>query len=236
MGFAMRKTLVLVAVAAVSMVATAEVAYIYENDGKTYAATVSAAETSISDEAIGVLNENTVTNFVIRGDKAFLVDKGSSFTGDVLLDLKANITFATDNVLGVAPGVIRSGKDRLIYLEGATVSKKLEIDCEGSWSKNTGLKCMAGNSLFKEEVSFTYGNFCVYPYVNSYVRFEGGMAGDGYLYFREAAGGIVEITKTPINLKCPISLLEGKRTSKSDYGFHLIFSVAGNNIVTVGNR
>jgi len=230
----MRKTIVFAAASVVAIIATAEVVYTYENDSKTYVATVKTAETSISDEAIAVLDRNEITNFVIRGDKPLVVDKGSSFPGDVRLE--NSIRLAADNALGIAPGVITTGRDRLITLAGATVRKKIEMNLGESWSKYSGFSLWAGNSVFKEKVFFTMGNFNVYPYVNSYTRFEGGMDGGGYLYFREASGGTVEFTGVPVDFSYPISVLNGRRTANSDYGFHLVFSVAGNKIVAVGNK
>ena len=232
----MRKIIVFAVASAVaiSAVATAEVAYTYENDGKTYVATVMKDEASLSDEAIAVMNRNEITNLVIRGDKTIVVGKESSFSGDVRLE--SHVRLASDNALGVAPGIISAGKDRRITLAGATVRKKIEIDCEGGWGKLSGFSCWAGNSVLKEKVSFSYGNFNVYPYVNSYVRFEGGMEGRGYLYLREATGGTVEFAEIPVDISYPISVLEGSRTKTSGYGVHLVFSVAGNKIVSVGNK
>ena len=43
----------------------------YENDDKTYVATVTDANTDMSSAAAAVLNGNSVTNFVQRGDYTF---------------------------------------------------------------------------------------------------------------------------------------------------------------------
>lgn len=56
----------------------ATVAYTYENDDKTYVATVTSAETAISQEAINVLDSNAITNFVVNGTARLVVDKSST--------------------------------------------------------------------------------------------------------------------------------------------------------------
>ena len=132
MGFAMRKTLVLVAVAAVSMIATAEVAYIYENDGKTYVAEVTSAETAISDEAIAVLNANEVTNFVIKGSQRLVVDKSSTFTGDV--HVTSPVRIVAEKSLGIGPGKIYVTLKR-ITMSGGTVEKDVFFDCGTTWNE-----------------------------------------------------------------------------------------------------
>ena len=53
--------------------AMATVSYTYENDDKTYVATVTSAETTISQEAINVLDSNAITNFVVRGTARLVV-------------------------------------------------------------------------------------------------------------------------------------------------------------------
>lgn len=70
--------------------ARAEAVYSYENDGKTYVATVAAGEAATladGDGPAAVLNENNVTNFVKRGDGTLKVSANlSSFTGDLYVE------------------------------------------------------------------------------------------------------------------------------------------------------
>lgn len=79
-----------VSIAFAAGAARAEAAYSYENDGKTYVATVAAGETATladGDGPAAVLNENNVTNFVKRGDGTLKVSANlSSFTGDLYVE------------------------------------------------------------------------------------------------------------------------------------------------------
>ena len=229
----MRKLIAMSSVIAVSAVAVAEAVYTYENDGKTYVATVSGAETVMSDEAIAVLNANEVTNFVVRGMHTLVVKKGSTFTGDVILE--NNVRLAADGALGVGPGVIR-GQIKKITLQSAIVRKKVELDCAGSWSENTGIVCWAGDSTFKEKVSFTYGNFGIYPYVNGTIRFEGGFEGTGYLVLRSGNGGNIVFENDPLSVPYAIQIIAPENFHNSGYSYHIDFSVPGNTFPALGHK
>ena len=229
----MRKLVAMSSVIAVSAVAVAGAVYTYENDGKTYVATVSDAETVMSDEAIAVLNANEVTNFVVRGTHPLVVKKGSTFTGDVILE--NNVRLAADGALGVGPGVIR-GEIKKITLQSAIVRKKVELDCAGSWSENTGIVCWAGDSTFKEKVSFTYGNFGIYPYVNGTIRFEGGFEGTGYLVMRSGNGGNIVFENEPLSVPYAIQIIAPENFHNSGYSYHIDFSVPGNTFPALGHE
>ncbi len=61
-------------VSLVTICASAETVYTYEDDGKTVVATVPGGETNeLSTAVVGALNDNTYTNFVKRGDGMLLV-------------------------------------------------------------------------------------------------------------------------------------------------------------------
>ena len=95
----------------------ATVTYTYENDNKTYVATVTSAETAISQEAIDVLNANAITNFVVNGSARLFVDKSSTFSGDVYANTLLRLSAV--NSLGVGPGKI-SVTTNLLTMSGAT--------------------------------------------------------------------------------------------------------------------
>ena len=84
--------------------ASAAVEYSYEDDGKTYVANVTSADTAISDEAITVLDANEITNFAVRGSAMFHVNKGSVYAGDVRAT--TDLRLSAENSLGVGPGKI----------------------------------------------------------------------------------------------------------------------------------
>ena len=84
----MKRKITTICAAAFAIAAFGE--YSYENDGKTYVATVAvgAVETLASDDAAAtVLNGNNVTNFVKRGGGTLKVSADlSSFTGDLYVE------------------------------------------------------------------------------------------------------------------------------------------------------
>ena len=112
--------------------ATAAVSYTYENDNKTYVATVTSAETSISQEAINVLDSNAITNFVVRGTARLVVDKSSTFTGDVYA--LAPLRLSAANSLGVGPGKIYVTTNKLTT-SGGTIDKEVYFDTLGLWGE-----------------------------------------------------------------------------------------------------
>ena len=178
--------------------AFAEVEYSYENDGKTYVANVTSADTAISDEAITVLDANEITNFAVRGSAMFHVNKGSVYAGDVRAT--TDLRLSAENSLGVGPGKIYV-KEHFIHMTGATVSKDVSFDCGTGWGNNTGVKLSyRSTSAFKGKVTFTDRNFILCPYVDSRLVFEGGLEGSGGIQVREATGGTVVFTNMPLRL------------------------------------
>ena len=98
--------------------------YSYENDGKTFVATVSegnVATLADGDEAAATLNANGVTNFVKRGDGTLKVSANlSSFTGDLYVeDGVYSSSPTTANAANTTAGA--TGTDYKIFVrDGAT--------------------------------------------------------------------------------------------------------------------
>ena len=212
--------------------ATAAVSYTYENDNKTYVATVTSAETSISQEAINVLDSNAITNFVVRGTARLVVDKSSTFTGDVYA--LAPLRLSAANSLGVGPGKIYVTTNKLTT-SGGTIDKEVYFDTLGSWGEQSGIGMWGGygNSTFKKKVTFSGGGFHIYTYVNARIVFEGGFEGPGCVTFREARGGTIVFTNTPIRLthNYPCNTAAGVgEPDASGFSRHYIFAVAGNSL------
>ena len=234
----MRKTLALVSVVAVSMIATAAVEYTYENDGKTYVATVTSAETAISDEAIAVLNANEVTNFVIKGSQRLVVDKSSTFTGDV--HVTSPVRIVAEKSLGIGPGKIYVTLKR-ITMSGGTVEKDVFFDCGTTWNESTGIGAWGGygTSTFKGKVSYSDRTLNVYPWANSTIVFEGGLEGTGGMYIREAEGGTVVFTNSPLltTYNYPLSFIYSDNLKVDSSGFlvHMVFTEAGNRLARFGH-
>ena len=211
----------------------ATVAYTYENDDKTYVATVSeTGDFSISDEAIAVLNRNEVTNFVVNGTARLVVDKSSTFTGDVYAFSPLRLSAA--NSLGVGPGKIYVTTNK-ITTSGGTIDKEVYFDTLGKWGEQCGIGMWGGygTATFKKKVSFSGGGFNFYPYVNSRLVFEGGFEGPGCMTVRECRGGTIVFTNTPIRLthNYPGNTAAGVgEPDASGFSRHYIFAVAGNSL------
>ncbi|MBR4651855.1 MAG: hypothetical protein IKO72_00710 [Kiritimatiellae bacterium] len=220
---------------AMAGVARAAATYTYENDDKTYVATVTSDTTTISSEALAVLDANEVTNFVKRGSSTLVVDGGSTtYTGDVFVE-NGGIRLAAENALGVGPGTIYVAPEKSLAFNGCTVAKKVYYDCGTTWQNKSGLYGQAGTSTFKEKVTFSDKNLQIYSQLNSRLVFEGGFDGKGYAYIREATGGTIVFTNVAASFAYPISQLSGTK-SGSTYCVHLVFAVAGNSIKAVGNN
>lgn len=220
--------------AAVSEHAMATVTYTYEDGGKTYVATVGAENDAISSDAIAVLDANEITNFVVRGSNALVVDKPSTYTGDVRMEAGVRVT--AQNSLGVGPGKIYVSPKKKIITNGGTVAKAVHFDSgTADWNSDTGISAWAGDSEFKGLVTFSERNFAVNPYVNSFVVFSGGMQGPGYFYLREGVGGTLVFTNVAANLSRAISVLDGAKTKSGSYAIHLVFAVAGNSLAGIGS-
>ena len=218
--------------------ATATVSYTYENDNKTYVATTSdSADIPISDEAISVLNGNEVTNFVVRGTHRLLVDKSSTFTGDVYA--LAPLRLSAANSLGVGPGKIHVTTNK-ITTSGGTIDKDVEFETLGLWGQQSGIGVWGGygTATFKKKVTFDGGGFNIYPYVNSRLVFEGGLEGSGCISFREMAGGTVIFTNTPIRLthNWPASAPAVGTPDASGFSRHIIFAVAENSMTRFSHQ
>ena len=227
----MRQAISFLAACAMSGSAMAAVSYSYEDDGKTYVANVTSAETAISDEAITVLDANEITNFAVRGSAALHVNKGTSYAGDVRAT--TDLRLSAENSLGVGPGKIYV-KEHFIHMTGAMVSKDVSFDCGTGWGNNTGVKLSyRSTSAFKGKVTFTDRNFILCPYVDSRLVFEGGLEGSGGIQVREATGGTVVFTNMPLRLSnaYPISIQSvGSLEPNQFYYYHFIFAVAGNQL------
>ena len=216
----------------------AAVEYSYENDGKTYVAEVTAAETAISDEAIAVLDANEVTNFIVRGSARLVVDKSCTFTGDVYVT--APVRLGAEKSLGVGPGKIYVTESHII-MSGGTVEKEVLFDCGSGWSDLTKLGAWGGygTSTLKGKVKYSNRTLNVYPWVNSRLVFEGGLEGSGGLQIREMAGGTLEFKNSPwlTTYGYPLSFVNSNNPTVDSSGFvvHFVFSVSGNTLARFGH-
>ena len=229
------KSIIAIAAAMSALTAAATAVYTYEGgDNKTYVATVTDADTTISADAIAVLDANEITNFVVRGSKVLVVDKPSSYAGDVRMEASVRVT--AQNALGVGPGKIYVTPKKKIIVNSGMIAKAIHFDIGTTdWNSDTGISMWQGNSELKGLVTFSDRNFAVNPYVNSFLVFSGGLQGPGYPYLREGAGGTLIFTNVAVKLSRVISVLDGAKPSSSPYALHLVFAVAGNTLAGIGN-
>lgn len=221
----------------------AGVVYTYENDGRTYVATVTGEATSISDEAIAVLSGNEVDTFIKRGEKTLNVDKCCSFAGDVIFEGGSesrnyaynDMYFMSGAVFGNGEGTIHV-KERGLGVAGCEINKKIVFDCGTTWAQLTGLKAYSGESTLKRKVTFSDRNFNIYPYSGSRLTFKGGFEGAGYLLFQESGGGVVEFADEPVSLSYPVTFWEAHRTSSGGYWVEIILSAPGNIFSAFGHN
>ena len=189
----------------------AESIYTYENDNKTLVATVTSAGETISQAAINVLDSNTVTNFVKRGDKSLTVNSGggSAFTGDVRIE-DGSIVAGGLNPLGTS-GTITVCSAKTLTLSGATIAKDVVLP-SASRDRNTTITVWAGNSqlngkLLVEKTS-DGRNYCVdfVAYANARMAFAGGLEDEdtsfsgGYIFFTPVQGGTFVFQNRPVNI------------------------------------
>ena len=217
----------IVSMAVLSVEATA--VYTYENDDKTYIATVTEADEKISSEALAVLNSNDVTNFVKRGSKVLILNAGNSFAGDICIE--GPVRAAATGAMGTGPGTIHV-KESHLTVNGCTIDKDTFFDCP-NYNDKTRLIGWAGKSIFTEKVTFGNGNFSVYPYSDCEIVFENGLEGDGYMLFRGGSGGKIVIRNKPLIVSNPISVLGGKSGA---FSYYLVFETVGNVLKALGNH
>ena len=205
--------------------------YTYENNGQTFVATVSGGETQFADAAYEVLNSNGISDFVVRGNSLLAFPKSCSYRGNVRLEQSVLLKCA--DALGVGPGTVTVAKGKYVVLQGAGISKNLAYDADAGWSQENGFRCYEGASTVNGSVTMPKdSNFTFYPYRKSSVRLTGGIAAD-YLWFRDAAGGSVEFSGSPLVLLHNVTVW-GAQPTDSGYYFRLVFSVPCNQMTALG--
>ena len=227
----------------------ATVAYTYENDNKTYVATVTDANTDMSSAAAAVLNGNSVTNFVLRGDYRLLVGSGmaSSFTGDILIegastaDQKNLLVLGSSNAMGIdhGPGTITLQHGGLVPAHNTIIAKDVAFGLNHSDWGGRMLQVWEARSV-KVNGKITTGNrnADIIGYRNSNLTIAGGLEGNaGYAYFALYGGASVKIEDHPVNIKNGFYFRYTDASSNYDSnGFqgYVDFAVAGNSMGAVG--
>ena len=221
--------------------AMAAASYSYENDNKTYVATVTSAETAISSEAINVLNSNAVTNFIKRGDKTLTVynSGANAFTGDVTIE-NSSIVVGGTNPLGPS-GKISINNQRAFVFSKATVAKDV-LFAGGAWNDNTKISVWAGTSQLNGKLMLGgESNVVVTAYDGARMTFANGFedapGSFAYPYFIPTKGSTFVFANRPVNMRSSFFIKPNTTQyplASDGFAGRFVFSVAGNKMGNLG--
>ena len=231
----------------------ATVTYTYENDNKTLVATVTDANTNMSSADAEVLNSNSVTNFVLRGDYRLIVGSGmaSGFTGDILIEgastssQKNLLVLGSANAMGIdrGPGTITLQHGGLAPANNTIVAKDIAFGLNHSdWGGRTFQIWEARNVTVNGKITTGNRNADIIGYKNSSLTIAGGIedplsGGSGYAYFALYGGARVKIENHPVIVKNAFYFRYTDDTASYDSnGFqgYVDFAVAGNSMNALG--
>lgn len=227
----------------------ATVTYTYENDNKTLVATVTDANTNMSSADAEVLNSNSVTNFVLRGDYRLIVGSGmaSGFTGDILIegastsDQKNILVLGSANAMGIdhGPGTITLQHGGLAPANNTIIAKDIAFGLNHSdWGGRTFQVWEARSVKVNGKITTGNRNADIVGYRNSNLTIAGGLEGNaGYAYFGLYGGASVKIEDHPVVIKNAFYFRYTDASSNYDSnGFqgYVDFAVAGNSMNAVG--
>lgn len=238
---------------AVAASAMATVSYTYENDNKTLVATVTDANTDMSSAEAEVLNGNSVTNFVLRGDYRLIVASGMAggFTGDILIDgastsdQKNLLVLESANAMGIdhGPGTITLQHGGLVPANNTIVAKDIAFGLNHSdWGGRMFQIWEARNVKVNGKITTGNRNADIIGYKNSNLTIAGGLedplsGGSGYAYFALYGGARVKIEDHPVIIKNGFYFRYTDVSSSYDSnGFqgYVDFAVAGNSMGALG--
>ena len=222
--------------------ALATATYTYENDDKTYVATVTDADTAISQAAIGVLNSNAVTNFIKRGTKTLKVysNGANAFTGDVVLETGA-IQVGGQNPLGPS-GKIMVNNQRALVFDNATVAKDVLL-LGATDNENTKISVWAGTSRLNGKLLLGGTSKVVgIAYAACRMTLAGGVEiAPGSVpvpYFLPTKGSTFVFENKPINIATNLFITPKVNNdyplASDGFGGRFVFAVADNNMKTIG--
>lgn len=225
--------------------AWATVTYTYENDNKTYVAMVTDADDTMSADAAAVLAGNSVTNFILRGDKQLSVASGmaSTFNGDIRIEGSSNkcvLNLGSSDALGVnrSPGTIAIQLGTFVPANNTTIAKDVAFGMDGSWN-GRGVEAWTARSIrLTGKMTIGNRNVSIAGYGNSRMVLAGGIEGsDGYFYINMYDGSKATFENQPINLANAFYFKWSGTASYYDAkGFlgYYEFAVAGNDIKALG--
>ena len=252
----MKKLLIIgaaVAVAAYTPVAMAAISYSYENDDKTLVATVTDADTALTNHAEDqAWFTSGLTNFVKRGDNALNVweNVANSFTGDMRIE-KGKLSFYA-NSLGInrAQGKIQIIKGALVHIgnKHLTIAKDIEYGCgDTDWGGRTFEVWSGHNATISGKILIGDRNAYVLVYGGGTLDVTGGIEDTpgvdaGYFYIGAYSGSVVTFAEKPLKLArmfyftTPAYVERAPDDYRDATGYvgHYIFSVPSNTVGSLG--
>ena len=190
------KKILLVVASALATSAWAEVTYTFEDDGRTYVATVEdGQETALSEAAAAVLNGDTVTKFVKRGNGLLRSARDiSSFTGDI--DIEDGVFQSSPLTASALNVTVGNPEQGTVYVrDGATFD--ISTDVKSHYLKKTFHFCGQGH---EDGVNGKWGAL----HVSSSGQAEGAMQGltalDGDVMMRLGCARNVAVICGPMDM------------------------------------
>ena len=233
--------------------AMATVSYTYENDDKTLVATVTDADTALTNHAEDqAWFTSGLTNFVKRGTKSLNVweNVANSFAGDIRIEDGGNLSFYA-NSLGInrAQGKVQIHKGALVHMgnKHLTIAKDIEYGCGGSWDGRTVQVWSGKTATISGKIYIGDRNAFVYVYEGGTLDFTGGIEDTpgvdaGYFYIGAYSGSIVTFAEKPVKLSrmfyfsTPgyVANDPDKYRDATGYVGHYIFSAPSNTVGALG--
>ena len=251
----MKKLLIIgvaVAAAAYTPVALAAVSYNYENDDKTLVATVTDADTALTnyDEDQARFTAG-LTNFVKRGAKSLNVweNVANSFTGDFRIEENYLSFYANSLGINRAQGKIQIHNGALVHIgnKHLTIAKDIEYGCGGDWGGRSIQVWSGHTATISGKVYIGDRNAYVYVYEGGTLDFTGGIedtpgVAPGYFYIGAYSGSTVTFAEKPVKLSrmfyfsTPgyVANDPNKYRDATGYVGHYIFSVPSNTMSALG--
>ena len=230
----------------------ATVSYTYENDDKTLVATVTDADTALTnyDEDQARFTAG-LTNFVKRGAKSLNVweNVANSFTGDFRIEENYLSFYANSLGINRAQGKIQIHNGALVHIgnKHLTIAKDIEYGCGGDWGGRSIQVWSGHTATISGKVYIGDRNAYVYVYEGGTLDFTGGIedtpgVAAGYFYIGAYSGSTVTFAEKPVKLarmfyfNTPgyVANDPNKYRDATGYIGHYIFSTPSNTMSALG--
>ena len=230
----------------------ATVSYTYENDDKTLVATVTDADTALTnyDEDQARFTAG-LTNFVKRGAKSLNVweNVANSFTGDFRIEENYLSFYANSLGINRAQGKIQIHNGALVHVgnKHLTIARDIEYGCGGAWGGRSIQVWSGHTATISGKILIGDRNAYVYVYEGGTLDFTGGIEDTpgydpGYFYIGAYSGSTVTFAEKPVKLarmfyfNTPgyVANDPNKYRDATGYIGHYIFSTPSNTMGALG--